>query len=223
MKRKAYIILVILFILVISATVTNADIIKMKRGVSFEGRVLSETEDEYEVELNVGIVHFKKEDVEEIEFFADIENAQMVQEWYDEKFADEKDEGTQIKDSEKIESRVAEITSEENVSDKELIQYRGRLVTPEVYSIIQKEKEIQARRYKFIQEQQKKKENAFRSPIPDKEVIKPSVIQKREENRESLRERTFGSETKEYGSGIKKLEYKEFGGQKYGSAQTNTI
>jgi len=56
-----------------------------------------------------------------------------------------------------------------------MVRYKGRYITPEVYGIIQKEKDIQKRRYSFIQKQKQQKEQQTTNsskvvPIDDSSV-----------------------------------------------------
>ncbi len=165
--RREIAVIFLSFLFLMIAVPGNSDIIKLKRGISFEGKLIEETEDSYTFELSVGIVTFKKGEVDSVELQSEIENMAIAQEWEEEKIdsddsvcPDETDKGKAVFEEEKI-------TPDDNAFDIEkvddngryngMIKYKGRYVTPEVYEIIKKEREIERKRYKFIREKRIKK------------------------------------------------------------------
>jgi hypothetical protein len=142
-----------------------ADIIKLKRGISFEGKVLEETDEMYVVELSVGVVHFRKNEIDSIDYLSDMSNDKIIKEWMPTtvqgSLSEQEHTASDIISSE-IEKNVLDESiprNEEKRQNDDLIRYQGRYITPEVYEIIQKEKDIQQRRYKFIQQQKEKTES----------------------------------------------------------------
>jgi len=196
----------------------NADIIKLKRGVSFEGKIVEEKEDVYLVELSIGVVEFKKSEVEEIEVYSEIDNFEMTQDWEVSEPSEE-----DAKEEEKKYDKDSLLNQE--IDEEKPIKYKGKYITPEVYEIIKRDQEVQTRRYKYLQEKKRKASEERKA-----EEKKEEIISKKNEKKETAaaadnRISTFGSkETKKYGGDSKstgdsiykqKDVYKPFTGDEY--------
>ena len=208
--------------------IASADIIKLKRGVSFEGKVLEEKDDMYIVELGVGLVEFKKDEVEEIEVYSDLENVEMIHEW-DESVKFDDDISDRDNDDKKIDE---DSLLNDDMARNDLIKYKGTYITPEVHKIIKRDQEVQNRRYKYLQT--KKRSDDEKEKV-DQKI--DEIIEKKNEN-DSLsvepaeKERLFGiKDTKKYGQDAKqksvytqKETFKAFKANKYGySGDENTL
>ena len=134
------------------STVLSADIIKLKRGVSFEGTVLEETYDQYSVEMDIGTVTFNKEDVDSIEKQEVDDAFTLPYEYYGKTDGDEVvapidaayDEGS----SELLETD--ELLLDEDDPYEGIIKYQGRYVSPEVFGIMKRQQDVQGRRSDFV-------------------------------------------------------------------------
>ena len=193
--------------------IASADIIKLKRGVSFEGKVLEEKDDMYIVELGVGLVEFKKDEVEEIEVYSDLENVEMIHEW-DESVKFDDDISDRDNDDKKIDE---DSLLNDDMARNDLIKYKGTYITPEVHKIIKRDQEVQNRRYKY----QKIDEIIEKKNENDSLSVEPAE-----------KERLFGiKDTKKYGQDAKqksvytqKETFKAFKANKYGySGDENTL
>lgn len=205
MKWISFFCLVVMFLF--HATAGRADIIKLKRGVSFEGKVVEETDAGYMVELQVGTIEFKKEDIADVELYSEMQNVTMAKEWEDQELmaidAAEADEEELVSEKTVLEplSLTKVPTGEED--EEKLVKYKGRYITPEVYEIIQKEKEVRDRRYMYLQQQKAKKalEEKQKQPIiPNAFNEIPVLEHPAKKKDEAAVERKFGGrETVPYG------------------------
>lgn len=196
MRIRISTILIILTTIFSGVHCGQADIVKLKRGISFEGRIVEENDDEYIVELSVGVVSFKKSEVETIEYFTDLANDQLSKEW-------EPAESDMPEDNDDALSADAVPDPDTNhmspvqapqADTDEMVRYKGRYITPEVYEIIQREKDIQDRRYKFLQEKKRKmaQQNAKPKPFAGSDIPEsPPMIEPASE--ESPKNETFGA------------------------------
>lgn len=158
MTIRSCIALIILTTMIFGVHHAYADIVKLKRGISFEGRILEENDDEYVVELSVGVVSFKKSEVETIEYFTDLANDQLSKEWEPVNSDEPEDQHVSRSDESVLNddaNPMLPVQAPQSNQD-EMVRYKGRYITPEVYEIIQREKDIQDRRYKFLQEKKRK-------------------------------------------------------------------
>jgi len=176
--QKRSVCFLLLFLLVF-AVQGNADIIKLKRGISFEGKVIEDAGDVYVVELSVGVVNFKKNEVDSIEYVSDMSNDRMFEEWTAPQITESVNDADVVT-KEMVEIPVdsaefvegyegAQVSAKNSAPAEDMVRYKGRYITPEVYDIIQKEKDIQQRRYSFIQKQ--KRQKATRDSIGDPQSI----------------------------------------------------
>jgi hypothetical protein len=194
----------VLIIFIFTASNANADIVKLKRGISFEGRVIEEADSEYIVELSVGIVSFKKNEVESIEYFTDLANDQISKEWAPTSSDTSVDQDDDISHQA---AGVSDIPSgaqkkSEDIDPDKMVRYQGRYITPEVYAIIQREKEIQERRYKFLQEKKRTRAQTSEKPKPytgssSAPKTEPAALGlNKVENFGSNRTRSYGAQNK---------------------------
>lgn len=148
-----------------------ADILRLKRGVSFEGKLIEERADSYVFEMELGVVTFEKDEVDSLEVSSDLQNKQIQDDWKKESL--QKDSGD-ISDGE----------SSEKIDMGGLVRYKGRYVSPEVFAIIEKEREIKERRQQFIRRQRieaerekeiKKEKEALLKGVPEKVEIEKNV------------------------------------------------
>jgi len=153
MNKIVAVFVFILLVFVCSLSAGYADIIRLKRGVSFEGKIIESSSEEYVVEMSVGVVSFQKREVDSIEYFSDMQNNQMVEEWFPQQ---EYAKNVTTDTLENVPNTV-DIGDPVKAADQ-MVRYKGRYITPEVYEIIKREKEVKNRRYKFIQDQKIKKE-----------------------------------------------------------------
>jgi len=230
--------LVSLLVIIIGVCGANSfaygDIIKLSRGVSFEGKVIEETTDAYIVEMGVGVVEFAKDDVDDVEIFSTVENMKMLQDWENaeqEIFEQQKASSAAGNDNYDEDSLLNEANMRQD-----LVKFKGRYITPEVYDIVKKERAIKQRRYKYMQDEKRKKMQNEKARLKAKTAKQASELQKQQAQEEkALR---FGTkETKKYGAvekeeeSIKTVPYtpytektKSYGGSKYGTVDSgNTL
>lgn len=151
--------------MIIFVSQTAADIIKLKRGVSFEGKIIEEKDDFYVVSMEIGVVSFKKNDVADVVWYTQVDNAKMENDWQPE---DETlNSGESLNSSEPMDT-MGEGEDSDTKEDK--VRYQGRYVTPEVFEIVQKEKDIKERRYRFLKEKERQEQEKKNSEIREKEI-----------------------------------------------------
>jgi len=155
MARMVFCMGIMITIIFVIVGMGHADIIKLKRGISFEGKIIDETDTSYIAELDVGVIEFKKNEVEEIEQYSEIDNVKMIQEWK----GDVPAVSSESSDDASLFDEEALAKAEQEHERNKLIKYKGRYITSEIYEIIQKERTIQERRYKFLQEKRRLKES----------------------------------------------------------------
>ena len=161
--RKVLIVTTLLFSIICGYS-AQADIIRLKRGMSFEGKLLEEKADSYVFEMNLGVVNFTKDEVESVEFYSEVDNKQMVNQWAE---IDVKDTALQKDDFIDVQSEVE--------NNEQMVRYKGRYVTPEVYKIIEKEREVRERRYKFIQDKKIQEEQTQAESSAKDELFRGTV------------------------------------------------
>ncbi|MBU1864366.1 MAG: hypothetical protein KKH94_11940 [Candidatus Omnitrophica bacterium] len=190
--RKAGVVCCMLLFVCCIHSLCWADIIKLKKGVSFEGNMIEEKEDVYVMELDIGVIEFKKDEVQSIEVYSSLENVKMIQEWEETKQAKE---GGEQQDGEMgVDDQDSFLRKKETV--EQLVRYKGRYITPEVHEILTKEREIKERRYKFLKDQRRKQWEE------ELTVSKKDEILNGEENADSAQSVTDGQkmETRKFGS-----------------------
>ena len=146
------------------AAFAHADIIKLKRGISFEGKIIDEDEEQYTVELSVGTVSFKKTEVDSVEYVSEMQNDQMFKDWNmsGKEIIEEEprdilgDQKEMSVPSDDPETSPIEAKPPAEKRKEDMVRYKGRYITPEVYNIIKREKEVQKRRYRFLKQQREK-------------------------------------------------------------------
>jgi len=197
MNKIVAVFVFILLVFVCSLSAGYADIIRLKRGVSFEGKIIESSSEEYVVEMSVGVVSFQKREVDSIEYFSDMQNNQMVEEWFPQQ---EYAKNVTTDTLENVPNTV-DIGDPVKAADQ-MVRYKGRYITPEVYEIIKREKEVKNRRYKFIQDQKIKKEKKElyqQQRVVDNTVADSSQTQyvdaQKEEGFGTRRSQSYGAES----------------------------
>jgi hypothetical protein len=144
--------------------VVQADTVKLKNGSYFDGRIVEDTGLSVRMQVNVGVVEFKKDDVEEMTLADAEENAAIERLW-----------GL---------SKDAPDAVSEDLVDAYLhegkVKYQGRWISQDVYDVIKKEQEIKEKRYRFLQEKEYKERMKEQYQTADDDIVTqqaPSVLQ----------------------------------------------
>jgi len=146
-----------------SVSVAQADTVRLKNGNYFDGRVIDDTGPSIKMQINVGTVEFKKDEIDEMTLADAEENAAIERLWG-------------------LSADVAEGTGEDLVDEylhKGKVKYQGRWISEDVYDVIKKEQEIKEKRYRFIQEKQERERMKTEYQDGETEVTAqtPSVFQ----------------------------------------------
>lgn len=160
----------------------DADSIKLRNGGFFEGKILEDTGSTLKMEMELGVVEFKKTEIAEV-VHADVEgNVELMNEWTP---SDNEDEDV-LKSSE---SKLLDA-----YLNKGKVKYQGRWITQDAYDVIQKEREIKEKRYRFMQDR-KKRESAQEAADTDLRIGKNARV----ETSSAETENPFASRTKTFG------------------------
>ena len=131
--------------LVVGMSCATADVVKLKNGSSFDGRVLDENDEEVTISLNVGEVTFKKDEVAEVTYATEEQNQWIESHWAREKKPKEAGD-TETENKELVEQYL----------NQGKVKYEGRWITQEAYDVIQREKDVKQKRLRFLAAEKKR-------------------------------------------------------------------
>jgi hypothetical protein len=160
LNKLGVVVLILCFLC--GAGAVQADTVKLKNGSYFDGRIVEDTGSSIRMQVNVGIVEFKKDDIEDMTHANAEENAAIERLWGLSKDAPDAT-GEDLVDAYLHEGKV---------------KYQGRWISQDVYDVIKKEQEIKEKRYRFLQEKEFKERTREQYQAVEDDVVtqKPSAL-----------------------------------------------